>query len=275
MSSGTAMTDNRDKDELDEFYEDAGRRNLLLKIKSPLAWYNKARSSIEVANMIRTSIEEDIPNEGGPHLVSVVFEPSRSGDIFWLQTLRAVIRNDIVGDHFVGNEVVIQTEETIDKNGIGTMSDLRYKKLHHLYPNYMNLVGIATENLLKAIYVMRHTDSIHSESNPEIVENIAKWGHKLHKLADGDANGLRLGLNETEEHLLRILEEFVTSAKYPGPKTAERYTNFVRGKNHPNPYSQKERANFSKDEETIKDFYKRLLKILDNEVKDRLKKLNN
>jgi hypothetical protein len=269
------MANDGDKNELAEFYEDAGRRNLLLQTKNPLAWYNAARRSMLQANMIRSRIEEDISaeNEGKTQSVPLIFKPSRSGDIFWLKTLRAAIRNDIAGDHFIGNDVDIQAEETIDKRSIEMMLVPQYRKLHHLYPAYLYLIGAAIEDLLKAIYIMRHTDSIYSKSDPEIVEEVARWGHKLNPLA---TNGLQLELLEAEERLLRMLQQFIEWAgKYPGPKSPERYAEFVRGKNHPNPFSVAEHANYSKDEISIHDLYKRLVKILDNEAKERLKKLSD
>jgi hypothetical protein len=241
------MKNNSDEDELDAYYDVASKRNLLLNVKNPLSWYYSARRSMLLANMIRTRIEEDIPaeNEGDVQSVRLVFKPSRSGNIFWLQTLRAAIRNDIAEDYFVGKDVNVEAEETIDKHGIDMMQVPRYRKLHGLYPTYLYFVGVAMENVLKGIYVMRHTDSIYSESGLEIVEEITKWGHKLYPLA---ARSLELRLNEAEEHLLRMLQEFVEWAgKYPGPKTPERYAGFVRGTNHPNPFSVAEQANFSKD----------------------------
>ncbi len=268
------MTNNRDKKELDAFYADGGKRNLLLTMKNPLSWYGAARRSMLLANMIRTRIEEDIPaeNEGEMYPVPLVFKPSRSGDIFWLKRLRTAIKNDIADNNFVGNDVNLEADETIDKHDVETMHVPRYRKLHHLYPVYLYLVGTAMEDLLKAIYVMQNTDSIYSECDPEIVQDITSWGHKLVPLA---TVGLHLQLNESEEHLLRTLQEFVLWAgKYPGPKTPEQSADFARGTNHPNPFSEAERANYSKDEKSIHDLYKRLLGALDNEAIERLKKLN-
>jgi hypothetical protein len=168
---GSSMTNNRDKKRLDAFYADAGKKNLLLTMKNPLSWYGAAHRSMLLANIIRTRIEEDIPteNEGETYPVTLVFKPSRSGDIFWLQRLRAAISNDIVDNNFVGDDVNFEAEGTIDRQDIDIMYVPRYRKTHHLYPTYLYFVGVAMENVLKVIYVMRHTDSIYSNSDSEIV----------------------------------------------------------------------------------------------------------
>lgn len=268
------MTANGNKKELDEFYDEGSKRNLPLQMKNPFAWYNAAQRWMLLANMMRSRIERDNPaeNEGETEVVRVL-EPSRSGDIYWLQILSAAIKNDIVEDNFVGNLVNVEAEETIDKRGIDIMPEPRYRRLHHLYPLYLYFVGAAMESLLKAIYVMQHTDSIYSNSDPEIGRKIIRWRHNLYPLAK---DGLQLQLTEAEEHLLRMLQEFVEWAgKYPGPTSPERYADFVRGKHHPNPFSAAERANYSNGEIAIHDLYKRLLQTLDNEAKKRLEKLND
>ncbi|MGZ4848177.1 MAG: hypothetical protein ACXV5H_08625 [Halobacteriota archaeon] len=264
----------KNADELDDFYDDTSRRNLLLQMKNPLAWYYTARRSMLLANMIRMRIEKDIPVDDPEKIQSVplIFKPSRSADIYWLQSLRAAIRNDVIDDHFVGDGVNVETEETIDKSGIDMISMHVYRKLHSLYPTYLYFIGAAMENVLKAIYAMQNTDSIHSENDPDIVNEITGWDHKLYHLA---ADGLRLPMTKKERGLLRTLQEFVVWAgKYPGPKTPERYADFVRGKDHPNPFSVAEHANFSQDEIAIHDLYERLLEILNKEAEKRLTKLD-
>lgn len=270
------MTNKKDRDEWDAFYEERAKKNLLLQLKNPLSWYGSARRSMLLANKIRTRIEKDIPivNEGDDQFFPGVFTPNRLGDVFWLQTLRAAIRNDLGGDCFVGDEVNFDTEDTIDKHGIDKMPAPKYRKLHSLYPIYLYFIGAAMENLLKAICIMRHTDTIylHTESDLKIVQGVVNKNHNLLYLA---ATGLQLSLDKAEKHLLGTLQDFIYWAgKYPTPKTPEQYEDFVRGTRHPNPFSEKERANFSKDEITIHNLYERLLKVLDNETKDRLKRLN-
>jgi hypothetical protein len=137
------MTNNKDRDEWDAFYEERATKNLLLQLKNPLSWYGSARRSMSLANKIRGRIEEDIPtvNEGDDQFFPGVFTPNRLGDVFWLQTLRAEIRNDLSGDGFVGVEVNFDTEDTIDKHGIDMMPEPKYRKLHPLYPIYLYFIG--------------------------------------------------------------------------------------------------------------------------------------
>jgi hypothetical protein len=270
------MTNSNDRDERDEFYEEPAKKNLLLNLKNPLSWYYAARRLMLLANKIRAQIEADIPavNEGDDQFFPGVFTPNRLGDVFWLQTLRARIRNDLSGDYFVGDEVNFDTEDTIDKDGLEMFSEPKYRKLHPLYPLYLYFIGAAIETLLKAICIMRLTTSIYlySESNLEIVLGVVNKGHKLLDLA---VTGLQLPLDEAEKHLLRMLEDFILwVGKYPGPKTSKQYEAFVRGTKHPNPFSEKERPNFSKDERRIHNLYERLLNVLDNEAKERLRRLS-
>jgi hypothetical protein len=270
------MTKNSAEDKFwDEFYDNGSKKNLLLNIKNPISWYGSARNWMLVASMIRTRIEEDIPakNEGDTQFFPGVFEPSQLGDSFWLQTLSARIRKDIVEEHFVRNDINFDAETTIDKHGKDEFPDPKYRKLHSLYPIYLYCIGVAMENMLKGIYVLRHTDSIYEESDLKIVKKVTKLGHRLFSLASKE---LQLPLDKSEEHLLLMLQDFVIWAgKYPGrSKTPDQYKDLVRGKSYPNPFSEKERANFSKDEKSIHNLYKRLLTVLDNEAKDRLKQLN-
>ncbi len=244
------MTNNSAEDKFwDAYYDDASRKNLLLNIKNPRSWYGSTRNWMLVANMIRTRIEEDIPaeNEGDIESLPGVFNPSRLGDIYWLKTLSAMIREDIVEAHFVGNNINLDTDTTIDKHGVDLFPHPKYRKLHSLYPIYLFCIGVAMENLLKGIYVLRHTDSIYAESDLEIVEKVTNWDHKLFPLA---SQGLQLQLDKSEEHLLLMFQDFVIWAgKYPGrPKTPDQYKDLVIGKSYPNPFSEKERENFSMDE---------------------------
>jgi hypothetical protein len=234
-------------------------------MKNPLAWYGAARKSMLAANIIRTIIEHDVPaeNEGQEAGYFPNVFKSRSGDIFWLQTLRAQIAIDVAEDYLVGNDVNILAEETIDKNGIMMMPVPRYRVAHHLYPTYLYFVGTAMENVLKAIYVLRHTDSIYSDSDPKIVKKTTDWSHRLVDLASTDSEGLQLELSEREAQLLDMLRAIIEwVAKYPGPKDPKQLTRFVRGEKFPNPFSVKERGNYPKFETTIHDFYKRLMNIL-------------
>ena len=270
------MTKNSAEDNFwDEFYDEASKKNLLLNIKNPISWYGSARNWMLVASMVRTRIEDDIPakNEGDLESLYGVDEPSRSGDFFWLRTLRARIRKDIVEEHFVGNDTKFDAETTSNKHGIDELSVPKYRKLHPIYPIYLYCIGAAMENLLKDIYVLRHTNSIYEESDLEIIKKVTKLGHGLFRLA---SLKLQLPLDKSEEHLLLMLQDFVIWAgKYPGrSKTPDEYKDLVRGKSYPNPFSEKERANFSKDEKSIHNLYKRLLTVLDNEANDRLKQLN-
>jgi hypothetical protein len=269
------MTNNSAEDKFwDEFYDDGSKKNLLLNIKNPLSWYGSARNWMLIANMIRTRIEEDNPteNEGDVEFRPGVFEPSRSGDIFWLRTLKARIRNDIVDKHFVGNDINFDKEPTIEKRDIN-FPDSKYRKLHRLYPIYLYCIGVAIENVLKGIYVLRNADSIHDESDSDIVQKVTKWRHGLFSLAD---EGLQLSLDESEKQLLLMLQDFVIWAgRYTGrPTTPKQLETQVRGKKYPNPFSESNRANYSKDEKAIYCLYKRLLTVLQNEATNRLTHLD-
>jgi hypothetical protein len=168
-----------------------------------------------------------------------------------------------------------QAEETIDKNDIIMRPVNRYRTTHRLYPTYLYFVGTAMENMLKAIYVMRRTDSIYSDSDPEIVKKTTSWSHKLLALASEDVEGLRLQLSEREAQLLGMLRAIIEwVAKYPGPKDPSQLARFVRGEKYPNPFSVKERGNYAKFERTIHDLYKRLLNNLEEEATEKLEKMN-
>lgn len=151
------------------------------------------------ARLLRRQIETDIPTEGvkreGYFISRLGIDP--------LSLLHATIKDDLLP---CGREV----PKLLDN--LPKSVDEEYRTGHEFYGVYMLLTGLAIENILKCICVVRHPELVVNG----IDERLRTPTHNIYNLAV-DKNKLHLALNDEEERILKKLTDFISRGRYAVP----------------------------------------------------------
>jgi hypothetical protein len=237
----------------------------------------------------------DVPSEGGykdERLISAdEVSPNQLLHAFVSRDLRTLFNQPVSTERSKAYELYPDEVEKVLLN-IPKMPRKEYRTGHECYGVYIFLAGLAVENILKCICIVRHPELTSSpklrpfdekpkSSSPNkrvtIDGRIYKIAYKLDNRLDThdvyslavDKKKLHLTLNRDERRILNKLKEYIVWAgRYPIPGASGAHKSHLEGEN--NPYSSKNRTKFPKDDKSIQELYHHLLNILNDELRGRL-----